>query len=499
MNAIKYSRLLLLAAIVTLLTIAVQVYLLYKDFEVSEQDLNQDVRQILDDSVEDYFTLQATTNKIDLTQFTDSSSKKVTKFQEILTIIDLPKNQFKERIKELVDPDSIQVINSTINETPNKFYSDGTEKMLFGDIKKKNEKSANSTGGTTSFKFSSDNLEGEILEFSSRVVFSYKYNEIDLEVLDSLVQTDLQNEKIDIHYDFAYTFNDSLITLDRNIAGDTITNNNILIKVDSELKMVYGGQTSTILKRNLAGLSVSLILILVVMGCLFYLLQIIKRQKQITQVKNDLISNITHEFKTPIATASAALEGVQNFTGTTDSAKSDKYLEIGREQLVKLNVMVEKLLETATIDSEQLLLRKTRFDMTTTVSSAVNRNKTEKKVNVDLPKEEILIHGDEFYLDNAINNLIDNAIKYGGNVITVSLKKNRNLVELIISDNGKKLNRENSKLIFEKFYRVSKGNQHDVKGHGIGLFYSRAIIEKHGGTLTLSLDPTTFKASLPYE
>jgi two-component system phosphate regulon sensor histidine kinase PhoR len=231
------------------------------------------------------------------------------------------------------------------------------------------------------------------------------------------------------------------------------------------------------------------------------MLYIIRKQKELSLIKNDLISNITHEFKTPIATASAALEGIQNFTTSGDVAKSTRYLTVGREQLTKLNLMVEKLLETATIDSEKLALQKSHFDMAHTITEAVIRYRgmTEKMIELEIEKETLIVFGDEFHLENAINNLLDNAIKYGGDIIKVKASPLKDSVSIAITDNGTSLTAKDSKYLFEKFYRVPQGDTHNVKGYGIGLFYTKAIIEKHGGTISLHLKPTTFKIHLPNE
>jgi two-component system phosphate regulon sensor histidine kinase PhoR len=265
--------------------------------------------------------------------------------------------------------------------------------------------------------------------------------------------------------------------------------------------MLYSGQETTLLKRNLAGLSLSFLLICGVISCLFYMLYIIRKQKQLSLIKNDLISNITHEFKTPIATASAALEGVQNFTTSGDHEKSNRYLDVRREQLSKLNMMVEKLLETATIDSEKLALQRTRFGLTDLIQESVDRyqSTTHKTISTNLPESSVDFYGDEFHLENAVNNLLDNAIKYGGSIISVSTAIKNKEVVISISDNGKQLKAKDTKHLFDKFYRVPQGDTHNIKGYGIGLFYTKAIIEKHGGTISLSLNPTTFKIHLPHE
>jgi two-component system phosphate regulon sensor histidine kinase PhoR len=237
---------------------------------------------------------------------------------------------------------------------------------------------------------------------------------------------------------------------------------------------------------------------------LFYLLKIIKHQKQIAEVKNDFISNITHEFKTPIATIGVALESIKNFNVINDTEKTKSYIDISNSQLVKLNVMVEKLLETASLDSENLQLSKERSNVTDLIQLLVNKHSlelTEKSLSFKGSESDIYANIDAFHFENAINNIIDNAIKYGGQNINIILKSIPNGFTLSIADNGTSMNNVNKDKIFEKFYRIPKGNTHDVKGFGIGLYYAKKIIEKHNGVIHLDLDNqrTTFKITIPNE
>ena len=164
--------------------------------------------------------------------------------------------------------------------------------------------------------------------------------------------------------------------------------------------------------------------------------------------------------------------------------------------------MVEKLLETATLDSESLELNKEDIDVVELLESLVNRYKIQhsnKTYTTHIDVENIIVHVDIFHFENAINNILDNAVKYGGNHIFVELLSKGNIVEILISDNGNSLNKTNKTRIFEKFYRIPKGNTHDVKGFGIGLYYTKSIIEKHGGKIALELNNklSTFKISIP--
>ena len=251
----------------------------------------------------------------------------------------------------------------------------------------------------------------------------------------------------------------------------------------------------------LLGVFISLILILAVIGCLFYLLKIINHQKQLAEVKNDLISNITHEFKTPIATISVALESIKSFNAIKDKEKTKNYLDMSSDQLEKLNTMVEKLLETATLDSENLELNQETLNITQLIENLVTKYKIQtssKEIHFNNPPQDIIANVDAFHLENAISNIIDNAIKYGGNRIEINISQSAIAFSVSVMDNGNTLDSNKKSKIFEKFYRIPKGNTHDIKGFGIGLYYSKKIVEKHGGLITLDTDKnTTFKMSIP--
>lgn len=236
-------------------------------------------------------------------------------------------------------------------------------------------------------------------------------------------------------------------------------------------------------------------------GSLLYLLHIIQQQKQLAEIKNDFISNMTHEFKTPIATIGVAMESIQHFNASNDPEKTKKYVEMSSQQVSKLNLMVEKLLETATINSEALTLNKQETNMVLLLEAIHQKyvaTHVEKKLLFEPKEENIWISLDAFHIENALDNIVDNAIKYGGDTIKITIQKLKSGVEVIISDSGNTLTKTQVAQIFEKFYRVPKGNTHDVKGFGIGLYYTKVIIEKHEGSIVVTTNPTQFKILLPY-
>src|SRR5690606_17525656 len=174
---------------------------------------------------------------------------------------------------------------------------------------------------------------------------------------------------------------------------------------------------------------------------------------------------------------------------------------ISQTQLENIKVIVEKLLETAALDSESLQLNKEPANISEMLKTVVDKHRMQahgKQIVLD-NTTSLEASVDVFHFENALNNVLDNAIKYGGNNIRVSTQKTPIGLEILLSDDGKMLTKGHKDIIFEKFYRLHKGNTHDIKGFGIGLYYTKKIIEKHKGRIDLDLDGelTTFKISIP--
>lgn len=170
---------------------------------------------------------------------------------------------------------------------------------------------------------------------------------------------------------------------------------------------------------------------------------------------------------------------------------------MSNQQVDKLNLMVEKLLETATLDSDQLNIEKEPTDLVHLIEQVCEKYAMiAENCRIETKLDDIGLElVDPFHFENAVANLIDNAVKYGGDLVEVALHKLENGFEITVTDNGEGIAKQQQDLVFEKFYRIPKGNIHNVKGFGIGLYYSKKIIEKHGGQLTLSSQPgkTVFK------
>jgi len=263
------------------------------------------------------------------------------------------------------------------------------------------------------------------------------------------------------------------------------------LRPNQSLRIYYQDPTLIALKKSATEIFLSLILSLTIISSLFYLFRIIKKQKQLSEIKNDLINNITHEFKTPIATISTAIEAIENFNVMDDKEKTKQYASISSFQLKKLHQMVEKLLETASLDSESLILQREPIDLVDLILKIVKKHQllTKKNINFTTNTDAIILEIDPFHFENAISNVIDNAVKYGGNRLEVNLTSMLNTVAISVTDNGDGIEKNQQERIFDKFYRVYTGNLHDVKGFGLGLSYVKAMVTAHNGQIDVKSEP----------
>ena len=492
MNDKRYQWILYVIVTVIISTIAIQIYWNFKNYQSNKQQLVNDVQTSLDNAVEKYYTDLAKEQTFGFA-FKSSSINDLkvdnNNLDSVMHYVDITRSGF-------IDLDSVNIFGEKV-----KFYKgdnvDSLIKTIENNSPTKRRRIRNILGDSIIIK--------DFESLTSKVIVSLTSDSLQLRKIDSIFSEEIKTKNLDINYLLDLTFNDSHLdstSIKQINSSELYTfSKSPLLPPHSNLSVGFSNSTKEILKRILTGILISTLLVLAVISCLFYLLKIIKRQKQLAEVKNDLISNITHEFKTPIATIGVALESIKNFKVIDDKEKTQSYLNMSSQQLSKLNVMVEKLLETAALDSENIALNIESNNLIELIETLVNKHKlsTEKTIDFNAESDNADAKFDLFHFENAINNILDNAIKYGGENIFINLLKNNKSCLLSISDNGNSLSNSSKQRIFEKFYRVPKGNTHDVKGFGIGLYYAKKIIEKHNGTIDLELknDLTTFKITIP--
>jgi len=253
--------------------------------------------------------------------------------------------------------------------------------------------------------------------------------------------------------------------------------------------------TFQILRRMSGLLAGSVALLGLTTGCFVLMLNTILRQKKLADVKNDFINNMTHELKTPLTTVSAAVEALQNFGALDDPRKAETYLQIAGNELQRVSDLVEKVLNIAVEERQDLAIKLEPVHPAELVQELVSHYqlKASKPVHftVDIASTDSVLM-DRMHVRNVINNLIDNAIKYSGEQkITIDIRGSHDETGwwLSVQDNGIGIPKNYQHNIFDQFFRVPTGNLHPVKGFGLGLYYVRQVIERHGGQVAMRSAP----------
>ena len=233
-------------------------------------------------------------------------------------------------------------------------------------------------------------------------------------------------------------------------------------------------------------------------------------QKKLSEVKSDFINNMTHELKTPLATISLAIDALTNEKVIHDTDKIKLYSGMIKEENKRMNKQVEKILQAARLEREEIRLNLQRLDAHTIISKVVDNlslqiQEKNGSMQLKLNAPSHIIEADEVHFSNIIFNLLDNAMKYASkapNIEVETVNTGSGTLAIKIKDNGIGMDKETQSRIFEKFYRAHTGNLHNVKGFGLGLSYVKAIVEAHDGSIKVESAPgrgSTFTVSLPVQ
>jgi two-component system phosphate regulon sensor histidine kinase PhoR len=245
----------------------------------------------------------------------------------------------------------------------------------------------------------------------------------------------------------------------------------------------------------------------IIMSAFFITIRALLKQKKLSEIKSDFINNMTHEFKTPLATISLAVDALKNDKVNNDKDKMNYFMGIIKEENKRMNKQVETILQAALLDKQEVQLNLKKLHAHELIKSALNNISLqieEKKgtLEINLNAKNDLISADEVHFTNMINNLLDNAVKYSTDNLRIKLttQNTGNQLKIRIEDNGIGMNRETLNRIFEKFYRAHTGNIHNVKGFGLGLSYVKTMIDAHNGTIRVESIPgkgSAFTLSVP--
>jgi two-component system, OmpR family, phosphate regulon sensor histidine kinase PhoR len=261
-------------------------------------------------------------------------------------------------------------------------------------------------------------------------------------------------------------------------------------------RLDVGNTTPFALKKIWSQILVSLLLVGLTAFSFILLLRTLVQQRKLTQIKNDFISNITHELKTPIATVSVAIEALRNFDALQDPEKTKEYLAISSNELQRLSFLVDKVLKLSMFEKHQVELKEEIVDLNVLIKDVVNSMKLQfekykAQVNVQIQGYRFEVEADRLHITSVLFNLLDNALKYSKEnpSIHIELKEENERIMLRVTDNGIGIPAEYHKKIFEKFFRVPAGDTHNVKGYGLGLSYVAYVIQRHYGSIDVESQP----------
>ena len=337
-------------------------------------------------------------------------------------------------------------------------------------------------------------------------------------LLDTLISAELSAKNINIEFEFGVyssrlnrimlektgRYHDKLMTKGYSFA---LFPNNMFSTPDYLL--LYFPEISRFILFQMWGmLAVSLALVLVIIAAFIYSITTIIRQKKISEMRNDFINNMTHEFKTPISTVSLACQALTD----NDVQKSDElyrsYINIISDENKRLGIMAEKILQTAILEKGKLNARMEPLNIHEIIAEVIKNIGIQIEIRdgvieTRLDAEQYMISADRIHISNLIYNLLDNANKYTPRKphIRVSTENAPGGILIFVQDNGIGISKTYQKKIFEKLFRIPTGDIHNVKGFGLGLSYVKFVVEKHLGTITVESEPnkgSTFRIFLPF-
>ena len=344
----------------------------------------------------------------------------------------------------------------------------------------------------------------------------------DIESLDTLIKSELLSKGITLAYEFWVSpsnnkkniiyrkaSNTTIDPLDDNTYAHILFSNDVATKDPGMIYLRLPNKNTAIFNNMFVTLASSVGLLLVLISIFAYTIYAIIRQKKLSEMKTDFINNMTHEFKTPVATIMIASEALKDPEVVEDKSRIGRLANIIYDENVRLGNHIERVLSVARLERKEIKLEYNPVNVNDLITAVVDSmglqlQKKGATISLNLNADPDLVMADELHLSNVIYNLIDNANKYSIDSpnITISTKNNAKNLYIDVTDKGIGMTKDQTKRIFDQFYRVPTGNLHDVKGFGLGLNYVQDIITEMGGTIKVNSEKdlgTTFEVGLPFK
>ncbi len=334
--------------------------------------------------------------------------------------------------------------------------------------------------------------------------------------IDSIIKREFQNRSLSVNYFMKLqNYRDKEIYFLTSNFPNQINSNPFSTVLFSDtpgaeqalLQLYFPDKDKSLIATMASTIGSSILLLLVILFCFVYTIRSILKQKKLSELKNDFINNMTHEFKTPVSTILLASEALKDREMVKDENRLVKYAGIIYDENLRLSEHVDRVLNMARMDRGDVKLMLNAVSMHELLDSVLESiqmqvDSKHQKLTLNLEAEHDLVYVDSFHLKNIINNLLDNAMKYSmeNSEIVVSTSDANGGLVFSVKDNGIGMKKEQIKKIFEPFYRVPTGNLHNVKGFGIGLHYVSTLVKQMNGKINVKSDfgkGTEFNVFLP--
>lgn len=328
---------------------------------------------------------------------------------------------------------------------------------------------------------------------------------ISIEQIDSVYKKALSQNGINAVF---HITKDSIFKPE-NFAGNDFTTSKVPVGFLSKnaYQASFEAPTFFLLGNMIPQMSLSVLLVAFIAITFLFLYRNLLAQRKLALMKNDFISNITHELKTPIATVNVAIEALRNFNALESPERTKEYLDISAAELQRLSMLVDKVLKLSMFENKEIELQKENIDLKQLVEEVVYSmrlqfEKNKASVSFKYFGLDFMMQADRMHITSVIYNLIDNALKYSKDApsIQIELSSVANDLKLSVSDNGIGIASEYADKIFDKFFRVPSGDHHNIKGYGLGLSYVAEVVRKHNGNILVESEfgkGTKFIINLP--
>ena len=368
---------------------------------------------------------------------------------------------------------------------------------------------------TISMNNTSVNMDGDSKKFdrhmqgprrSGEHIFNLLYgvdslqDSLRLSEIDSAYTKALEEEKLNIPF--------SITEADSTNVSDEPAFNEVTVGLANPVtyKLQLGNTFPYLLKQITQPILFSILLLGITILSFVLLYRNLLKQQRLAALKNEFISNITHELKTPIATVGVAIEALKNFNAIQDPERTKEYLDISSNELQRLSLLVDKVLKLSMFEKKEVELKFETVDLKEVVDEVTDSLRLQLEKHharlVITNEGNLSLQGDRLHLVSVVFNLLDNAIKYSKEdpLIKIDLQEKDNAVVMNVTDNGIGIAQEYKDKVFDKFFRIPHGDTHNAKGYGLGLSYVAQVIQKHNGTIAIESQPgigTKFIITLP--